>query len=146
MQAFDLRRLLDLLETMDQEDKAVDDSELVNGNAPGYTYYHGTTTRAYEDHIQHEGLDPNHTNWEDDEASAYDDLPGPHRFIYLGLSAKTAADFGSADYNKGGETSFVILRVRPTPDIESKFIFDRGEYIRSPVLIPAHCISLYKRL
>jgi hypothetical protein len=143
MLIIEMRRLLILIESNQHDDipdREIDDDELENGNAPGYTYYHGTTLAVWQDHIQHEGLDPIHSAWEDDEKDNFPDIEGPHHFIYM--SGPSYAEEWARDTR--GEEPCVVLRIRPTPEIERQFIFDRGEFIRSPVKIPPQCISVYR--
>jgi hypothetical protein len=141
----EMRRLMILIESNqhdDISDKEIDDDQLKNGNAPGYTYYHGTTEKAWNDFIKQQGLDPNSSKYANSEEEE-DPYEGPYHFVYLSLDPGYPEWWCHFVSDQRGENA-MILKIRPTPEIEKQFIFNRGEHVRSPVKIPPSCISIYE--
>lgn len=106
-------------------------------------FYHGTSKEKSEQ-ILRLGLDPQQSQSSHNEvADNYDDhvyesndRPDLTQFVYLARSRHTAQEY--ADHHRGN----VILKIKVSKRFASQFIYDRGEFIRSPVVIPPNYIKV----
>ena len=109
------------------------------------TFYHGTSKEKYQK-IKVHGLDPNESQsyHNEEDPTTYDDdyefepNDGPHltHFIYLAQSRATAQDY--MDHHSDG----IMLKITVPQSFADKFIYNRGEFIRSSIIIPPEYISI----
>ena len=100
-------------------------------------YYHGADPNDLVE-IMEFGLDPAKSQSAEDEKRNYPKSKGTHYFVYLACGISTAEDF--TPDNAAG----VILRITPPRSLSRKFNYRRGEFVRSPVIIPPEYIEIVK--
>ena len=84
------------------------------------------------------GLDPQHSEWEEDEKHYYPDPP--HHYIYLSPKSKTSQGFSPDNMGRGSKNESVTLKITLPPDLIKQLVLDRGEFIRAPFVIPPQFI------
>lgn len=108
------------------------------------TWYHGTAAENVAS-IMKDGLDPSKTAYEDDEKANFP-WRKYHKFVFLTHDPKEAASFspGGDSWDKQDKRDSVILAITLPSDIQKKLVYDRGEFVRCPVIIPPQYIKVYK--
>lgn len=90
-------------------------------------YYHAVHVSMVEK-IMREGLDPAYCERVEEE---------PMPFVFLAYSAASAAQFGPGGcyHDNVDVKQCAVLEVDVPADVEARFVFDLGEYVRVPFLI-----------
>ena len=96
------------------------------------TYYHGTEAKNLPSILEH-GLDP--------RFSQRDDEPKPYIFLSTLRGAEAFAPGGDVctSTEKG-----VILAVTVPRDVSKHFCYNRGEFVRTPIVIPPKYIAIHE--
>lgn len=92
-------------------------------------YYHGTSEDNAK-RILKEGLHPN-----SEDTSGAVDSRDPNKFAFLAHDRPTAEAFAHS-------SKPVILKVSPSKKVSRNFVTHAGEFVRSPVSIPAKHIKV----
>ena len=118
---------------------------LIESNKPEHltTLYHTTHKKNLKSIMKH-GLNPQKTEWEEDEKE-YHPHP-PHHFIYLTPKLKTSQGFAPHKMGRGTEKDTITLKVTLPPELQKQLILDRGEFIRAPFTIPPQYIQINKAI
>lgn len=97
------------------------------------TYYHGTEKKNL-DSIFRSGLDPSYC-WDIDE---------PQPVVFLSDNRYVARSFapGGDNFLDPDSSKAVLLAINVPEEMEKQFVFDLGEFIRVPFIIPAEYITV----
>ena len=112
---------------------------------PGHpqTLYHTTHKKNLKSIMKH-GLNPQKTEWEEDEKH-YHQQP-PHKFIYLTPKKETSQGFAPHKMGRGTQKDTITLKITLPPELQKQLILDRGEFIRAPFTIPPQYIQNTKSI
>ena len=102
------------------------------------TLYHTTHKKNLKTIMKH-GLNPQKTEWEEDEKH-YNQQP-PHKFIYLTPRKETSQGFAPHKMGRGTQEDTITLKITLPPQLQKQLILDRGEFIRAPFTIPPKYIQ-----
>ena len=100
--------------------------------------YHTTHKKNLKTIMKH-GLNPQKTEWEEDEKH-YNQQP-PHKFIYLTPRKETSQGFAPHKMGRGTQEDTITLKITLPPQLQKQLILDRGEFIRAPFTIPPKYIQ-----
>ncbi len=97
------------------------------------TYFHGTEKKNLES-IMRSGLDPSYC-WDTDE---------PQPVVFLSENYLIARSFapGGENFLDPDSSKAVVLAINVPEEMEKKFVFDLGEFVRVPFIIPAEYITV----
>ena len=102
------------------------------------TLYH-TTHKKHLPNILKHGLDPKHTEWEEDEKQ-HNPNP-PHQYTYLTPKLTTSQGFAPHKMGRGNKNDSITLKITLPPHLINQLILNRGEFIRAPFTIPPQYIQ-----
>lgn len=96
-------------------------------------YYHAVHVSMVEK-IMREGLDPKYCERVEEE---------PMPFVFLSWSVASAAQFGPGGcYHEVKDASqCAVFEIDVPADVEARFVFDLGEYVRVPFVIDPKYIT-----
>jgi len=95
------------------------------------------------------GLDPQYADpihVEDEKLNDNSQSGPPYQFIYLSPYSGTARQFGPGGYYRfdKNKKNSALLKIELPEELQNRLITDRGEFVRSPFVIPPEYIQVVK--